>query len=531
MNKWTIVVLAFCLLSFKKDKSTFKGEQTYIPVDNTFSNWMDIQFVNDLRGPDSKHHPQLSKVYGVFYTGKPSTALEKENFVYINPYEYRTETDMAGILSENARPWPAAARYAIKDTRAWVNLQNDYKYIVARTSSEATQIYKPFYAMRAEVTNGEYWKFVEAVRDSVMRELLAKHLPERYSKEEGLLNYSLEIIPWDTTIVNALDEGGYYYPQARTFYRRREIDARNIVYYDPEAGVDEPIAIYPDTTSWVRHFALDDSEVMENLYFWHPAFDSYPVVGVNYHQAQAYCKWKQQQINKTYETEDVVYAVQLPNAVQWEWMSARSNGLYKLGLVDHTYLMDLILDYDSYTTANGKGETFNSHSYIGKTNRVQNEHLAKSVKEEWFMYQYHTYSVRPPSRKELKLPEDRVLAAIVKDRNRSLVGLGGNVSEWIDNSYADWQNVFNLRMQLLEEAETSDATVQASLEQFWNERIDKNGQLVVGANWWDERYGERYGANAAGILPKTFLDPNEARCTVGFRCVVVPHIKTVKEEG
>ena len=50
--------------------------------------------------------------------------------------------------------------------------------------------------------------------------------------------------------------------------------------------------IYPDTTVWIRDFEYSYNEPMHNDYFWHDAYSEYPVVGVNWQQAKAFCHWR-----------------------------------------------------------------------------------------------------------------------------------------------------------------------------------------------------------------------------------------------
>lgn len=52
------------------------------------------------------------------------------------------------------------------------------------------------------------------------------------------------------------------------------------------------INVYPDTLAWIHDFTYSFNEPMHDKYFWHPAYDDYPVVGVNWHQARAFCNWR-----------------------------------------------------------------------------------------------------------------------------------------------------------------------------------------------------------------------------------------------
>jgi hypothetical protein len=52
----------------------------------------------------------------------------------------------------------------------------------------------------------------------------------------------------------------------------------------------------PDTKVWSRHFEVNDPFIAD--YFWHPAYNYYPVVGVSWNQANDYCAWKTDRLNE-----------------------------------------------------------------------------------------------------------------------------------------------------------------------------------------------------------------------------------------
>ncbi|MDQ3110221.1 MAG: hypothetical protein M3R17_10030, partial [Bacteroidota bacterium] len=98
--------------------------------------------------------------------------------------------------------------------------------------------------------------------------------------------------------------------------------------------------------------------------------------------------------------------------------------------------------------------------------------------------------------------------------------MGGNVSEWLDNDYTAWQAAFHIRLKMLHSVSTPDAQLQYQLESYYDSFNAKNGKLVRGANWLDERYSLSEGKNPEGMNAKTFVDPTKSHCTLGFRYVV-----------
>jgi hypothetical protein len=56
--------------------------------------------------------------------------------------------------------------------------------------------------------------------------------------------------------------------------------------------VTEQINIYPDTKIWFKDLVNSQVEILVENYFTQPPFDDYPVVGVTWKQAKAFCSWR-----------------------------------------------------------------------------------------------------------------------------------------------------------------------------------------------------------------------------------------------
>src|SRR5690606_3994142 len=118
---------------------------------------------------------------------------------------------------------------------------------------------------------------------------------------------------------------------------KRELNTSALVYsysyYDYETAIQHPdqpassfmvsktINVYPDTLVWARQFNYSNNDPMSKQYNWFPAFNDYPVVGVNWHQANAFCNWRTNLWKTARESRDLYFEGQfrLPNEIEWEW--------------------------------------------------------------------------------------------------------------------------------------------------------------------------------------------------------------------
>jgi formylglycine-generating enzyme len=84
--------------------------------------------------------------------------------------------------------------------------------------------------------------------------------------------------------------------------------------------INEVINVYPDTLCWVRDFTYSFHDPMTNMYFWHPAYDNYPVVGVTWQQVRAFSVWRTQLLNNWLISMGDIFVndFRLPTEAEWE---------------------------------------------------------------------------------------------------------------------------------------------------------------------------------------------------------------------
>ncbi|MBK9283308.1 MAG: SUMF1/EgtB/PvdO family nonheme iron enzyme [Sphingobacteriaceae bacterium] len=84
----------------------------------------------------------------------------------------------------------------------------------------------------------------------------------------------------------------------------------------------EHIAVLPDTLVWRQKNSSNEPYVQ--YYYRHPAYRDYPVVGISYEQALAFCKWRTEKVKEFYiirYKKDLKINYRLPSKEEWEKIS------------------------------------------------------------------------------------------------------------------------------------------------------------------------------------------------------------------
>lgn len=346
-------------------------------------------------------------------------------------------------------------------------------------SQSKTVTIPAFYMDDTEITNNEYRQFVYWVRDSLAHRLIAgDHLID-----EG--EYS-ERINWDSQIdwnseENTETLAELFLPENERFYKRKEIDTRklNFLYYwidlqqaavkanRPQGMTDrsvfiksDTINVYPDTLAWIHDYTYSYNDPLTLMYFWHPAYDDYPVVGVNWKQARAFCIWRTELMN-TYVSKEggsIVQPFRLPTESEWEYASRGG------------------LDLSPYPW--GGPYIRNSRGcFLGNFKPMRGNYIDDGG----------TYTVKATS----YWPNDY-----------GLYCMAGNVAEWTSNAYDESAYSFShdLATNFEYEAKSEDPPALKR-------------KVIRGGSWKDIGWYLQNGT-------RTYEYQDTAKCYIGFRCVM-----------
>ncbi|MDR2120916.1 MAG: SUMF1/EgtB/PvdO family nonheme iron enzyme [Tannerella sp.] len=217
--------------------------------------------------------------------------------------------------------------------------------------------------------------------------------------------------------------------------------------------------IYPDETSWVNDFRNAYNEPYLKLYFNHPGYDDYPVVGISWEQANAFCVWRTESYKKSSNLPagQVIEPFRLPTEGEWEY-AARS------GKSENKY------PWADASLQNEKG-CFMANFKPGDGNYTDDGHLVTSRVASFAPNEFGLYD------------------------------MAGNVAEWTSSIYteAGLSQVNDLNPDLRYSAAKEDP-------------YEMKKKVVRGGSWKDVAQFIRSDM-------RTFEYQNETRSYIGFRCV------------
>jgi gliding motility-associated lipoprotein GldK len=200
-----------------------------------------------------------------------------------------------------------------------------------------------------------------------------------------------------------------YLPESESFNGLKTIDVSKLKFKYNQVDLNKavkkkgrknfyedakPLEIYPDTTVWIKDFAYSYNEPMHNSYFWHQAYGDYPVVGVSWDQAKAFCAWRTMYKNsyvKKQKGRDQVNSFRLPTEAEWEY-AARG------GIESGTY------PWGGPYAKNDRG------CFLANFKPMRGDYAADGA-----LYTVEAKSYEP--------------------NDFNLYNMAGNVSEWTDSSY------------------------------------------------------------------------------------------------
>jgi len=358
------------------------------------------------------------------------------------------------------------------------------------TSQSKTVSLPAYYMDQTEITNNEYRQFVNWVRDSIARRFLGEADDQTWliTQDEYGEDLTTPALNWEERIRYEDDDEAVrealapmYLPENERFYGRKEFDTRKFLYeywwIDYQAAakrsnrpqgmkdrsqfiIRDVTPIYPDTLAWIHDFSYSYNEPLTNMYFWHPGYDDYPVVGVSWKQARAFCIWRTNLRNGYLFSNGESYEqnYRLPTESEWEY-AARGG----LDLSPYPWGGPYIRNSVGCFLANFKPL---------RGNYIDDGGLTTLRADSYNPNAYGLYC------------------------------MSGNVAEWTSNAYDEAAYNFT-------HDNSSDYTYEAKTD----DPIALKRKVLRGGSWKDVSYFLQTGT-------RTYEYQDTAKCYIGFRCVV-----------
>lgn len=218
------------------------------------------------------------------------------------------------------------------------------------------------------------------------------------------------------------------------------------------------VNVYPDTTVWINDFENAYNEPYTRLYFSHPGYSDYPVVGVSWEQANAFANWRTDYLRRSLGKQGVyIEPFRLPTEAEWE-IAARA------GINENKYPWagEMPMTDDGCFYANLKP---------GEGNYVRDGNLITS--------KCGTYE-----------PNDN-----------GLYDMAGNVSEWTSTAFTESLDKL-----------TSDINPEYRYNAAGEDPYRMKRKVIRGGSWKDIAHNVRADLRA-------WEYQNEQHSFIGFRCV------------
>ena len=218
------------------------------------------------------------------------------------------------------------------------------------------------------------------------------------------------------------------------------------------------VNVYPDTTAWINDFENAYNEPYTRLYFSHPGYSDYPVVGVSWEQANAFANWRTDYLRRSLGRQGVyIEPYRLPTEAEWEF-AARAGANENM----YPWEGDLPISGDGCFYANFKP---NEGNYVKDGNLITSR--------------VGTYE-----------PNDF-----------GLYDMAGNVSEWTSTAYTE--SIDRL---------TGDINPEYRYNAAIEDPYKMKRKVVRGGSWKDIAHNVRSDL-------RMWEYQNEQRSYIGFRCV------------
>jgi sulfatase modifying factor 1 len=343
-----------------------------------------------------------------------------------------------------------------------------------------------FWMDRTEVTNQQYRKFVKYVSDSL--KYLAVYAGGVNQAEDTVKvdwNRALRINTSSKAVIEKLNElllspdnriqGKVEIDPTKLIYRYSYVDLKAAA--KTSKGLEQPLsnflvsqteAVYPDSLVWMRDFSYSYNEPFTRLYFSHPSYNQYPVVGITWKQAVAFCHWRTNNSNfyldkgnKRDEKIDGIY--RLPTEAEWEYAArgnSKTNNMYPWGSpYTRTKEGRLLANFKP-----GRGDYFGSDA--------KNDNIYTSKVQSY--------------------PEN----------GYKLFDMAGNVAEWTSSVY--YEGGYNFMGDF-----SPDLQYNAKEE----DPISMKRKVVRGGSWKDIAYNIQ-------VSTRNYEYQDTAKSYIGFRCVL-----------